>query len=173
MAKIDDFLYSKDSNNKEFERPLSMAFRALALIAMLISLIGSLHPDVRQFLKSYTNISYRKVLSTVTGVFQQKPFKIVKIKNNEGLFIEVYQVLSDQDWPLISKFQLPDNRDGYIMFQDQATNLALQDIDGDLVPEIIAPSYDKNLTARLNVYKYNEKHQDFQLVSGPEFLDIE
>ena len=41
------------------------------------------------------------------------------------------------------------------MIKGQATNLALKDIDGDNSMEIIVPTYDSNLVAHLNVYKYD------------------
>ena len=55
---------------------------------------------------------------------------------------------------------LPDHKDGFFLYQGEATNLALEDVDGDQQLDIIAPSYDNNLVARLNVYSYDQRSEN-------------
>ena len=131
----------------------------LSLISLAIcvaSLISALHPTIRGFIRSYFVKEYREVLSIATGAIEAgKTFKVIKIKTSKGLFIEVYGDSPNQIRPLLDRIKLPDNKDGYFMIKGQATNLALKDIDGDNSMEIIVPTYDSNLVAHLNVYKYD------------------
>ena len=60
--------------------------------------------------------------------------------------------------PLLGSIKLPDQRDGYFYFQGKATNLALDDLDGDEVLEIIVPSFGEIFRARLNIFKYDQSH---------------
>lgn len=80
---------------------------------------------------------------------------MIKIKTHEGLFLEIYGLSAEGGRPLLDRIQLPDRRDGYLNFGTNTANLFLQDMDGDDVPEIIAPSFDENLVAHLNIYRFN------------------
>ncbi len=124
----------------------------------------ALHPRLNQAVKFTFLSDYRKVLSTVSGniIDQKNITKVIKLKTNEGLFLEVYHG-DNHLKPLISKIKLEDNKDAYFIFQGQSTNLALKDLDGDSKLEILVPSFDNNLVAHLNVYKFNEISKTFEI----------
>ena len=52
------------------------------------------------------------------------------------------------------------------VFQGQATNLGLYDINNDNIPEILAPTYDNKLNPHLNVYSYDSEIKKFKLLSN-------
>ena len=125
-------LFAKDENTHWSVLLFRGALMALAVIGIVAALDSKSKSSIRNlFFKPY-----RKVLSTVSGDILGKGnyYKIVKIETNEGLYIEVYgQREGEQHRSLIDKFKLPDRRDGYFQLQNRATNLAIDDIDGDRV----------------------------------------
>jgi hypothetical protein len=136
----------------------------IILAACLFSGFLALHPKLNKAVKYTFQKKYRTVLSTVSGRIMDdgKITKVVKLKTKDGIFLEIYH--GDKSLkPLISKIKLPDARDAYFIFQGQSTNLALEDLDGDNKLEILVPSFDKNLVAHLNVYKFNKKSNTFEL----------
>lgn len=106
----------------------------------------------------------REILSVAYGrAVPDKDVRVVKIQTPEGLFIEVYGAAENGFEPLIDRLKLPDRRDAYFQFKGRASNLALQDQDGDHVYEIIAPTYDESLVPHVNMYKYNANSGHFEV----------
>lgn len=97
------------------------------------------------------------MLSSATGPYLDvfPASRVIKVRTNDGLFVEVYGRNQNGARPLIDRIQLPDRRDGYFSFAGRTSNLFIHDVDGDDVPEILAPSFDDNLMAHLNVYRLN------------------
>jgi len=121
----------------------------------LISLICVLHPEVRSYLRGLFKQQFREILSTTRGPLL-KNFtlsRVIKVRTNEGIFIEIYGGGTTR--PLLDRVRLPDRRDGYFNFGGTTSNLFVHDLDGDQVAEIIAPSFDENLIAHLNVFSFN------------------
>lgn len=145
-------------------------FKYVSILAFAFSLFCVLNPSTRTFIKNKVLTSERKVLSTVEGRLQHngQNFKVLKIQNKKGLSLEIYGHTDGSIRRLREKIKLPDNRDGYVQFHGQATNLALQDVDGDNQVEIIAPTYDNNLAAHLNIYRYDEVLDKFELILDEE-----
>lgn len=153
---------AKLSSNFTGSRLLTLMASFLAGMVALAALNG----NIRQSLRDRFHLPYRKVLSTATGDItgEGQLIKVVKIKTQKGLFIEIYSVDASHQGPLVNRFRLPDTRDGYFHFRGQATNLALDDLDGDRVLEILAPSFDEELVAHLNIYKYDAETKSFSWV---------
>ncbi|MCB0357496.1 MAG: hypothetical protein KDD40_10830 [Bdellovibrionales bacterium] len=108
-----------------------------------------------------------KVLSTLQkdSFNDGRTIVFAKVKTSKGLFIQVYEKVSDGLSNSLADIRLPDSTDGYFHYRGQATNLALEDVDGDGRPEILAPSFDANQVAHLNVYTYNSATQQFEPLS--------
>lgn len=135
----------------------------------IVAALFALHPDLRELVRvRFSPPPYRKVLATVSGdlLNSNKDFKVIKIRSHEGLFIEIYEEFKNNTRPLFARIKLIDTRDGYFHFQGQATNLALDDIDGDRILEVIAPSFDDNFKAHLNIFKYNEITNGYELLEN-------
>lgn len=133
---------------------LAIGFTALTFI-----------PQVRTQLNSLLHFQRRIVLAKITGFFspQQNQLLILKVKDNSGLQIEVYEidpVTTTQKF--MQKFDLADDADSYVTLDKNSTNLALQDIDQDGYLDIVAPSVDRNGNLRLNTFRYNSELKMFQ-----------
>ena len=138
----------------------------IALSGMAITAaFFAIHPELREMVRfQFSPTPYRRVLATVSGdlLNSSKDFKVIKIKSHEGLFIEIYEEFQNNTRPIFARIKLPDKRDGYFHFQGQATNLALDDLDGDQFLEVIAPSFDDNFQAHLNVFRYNQATHSYE-----------
>ena len=148
------------NDSLNFKKPsliTKVVSRGLFIGCYLIVLICVLHPDIRQYLYSQFHKPYRRVVSIVSGPILKdfKMAKVIKVLTHEGMFLEVYGQIQNGVSPLIQKIQLPDNRDGFFTIGDRTSNLFIHDIDEDNLFEIIAPSFDENLIAHLNIFIWN------------------
>lgn len=113
----------------------------------------------------------RKLLSTIDAFLKDgTKIKVVKIKTKKGIFLEVYDSSNTHHQPLITRIQVPNKKDGFFFYQGQMTNLALEDLDGDLKVEILVPGFDENLVAHLNIYKFDPQTSSLTLVTNPNAL---
>lgn len=140
------------------------------LIAAVLSAAVSIIPSWRQKAQEHLLHSDRKILAkVVTRIDLNKPdeFFIFKIQQGDQLFVEVYKQIKDEsgthdaESQFLTKILLAEKKDAFVNFQGNATNLAVTDMDHDGKQEIIIPSYDNEISPRLNIYKYNEETQSF------------
>lgn len=152
--------------------------RGLALIVILsVVLAGlivlSLNPSGRRAVRGWLFSDSREILAKTTGYLSKEgPFvSIFKIREKDSLFLEVYAIKTNDKnethTELIQRIDLPEARDGYFNFMGNATNLALSDTDNDGTMELLAPTFDQQMTARLNVFKFNQTTQTFDRASAP------
>jgi hypothetical protein len=150
-------------NPAQFPRQLFQT----ALIGLFIaSLVSALHPGLRSAVRGTFAKDYRSVLSSVHGdlLGNGTDYTIVKVKTRDNLFLEIYDSVKNGSSHLVSRIDIADKKDGFFSFNGQATNLALDDIDGDGKLEIIVPSFDQNLVGHLNLYRYNQDVKGLQRV---------
>ena len=50
---------------------------------------------------------------------------------------------------------------GFFEYRGNSIQLAMSDVDGDGVMEVLAPTFDRQLMAHLNVYYYDSHRNDF------------
>lgn len=134
---------------------------ALFLGSLLAVFIPAFRTKTRMVFQS----SEHKVLSTLKKDFFQdgRIITFAKVKTPDGLYVEVYETSKEGVQKNIDRILLPDTNDGFFHFHGQATNLALEDIDGDHQFEVLAPTYDANQVAHLNIYKYNLSTKKFEV----------
>jgi hypothetical protein len=80
--------------------------------------------------------------------------------------LEIYSPTENGQPNLLQTIELNDSLDGYFYIKNAATNLALFDINNDRKIEIVAPTFDANLSPHLNVFTYDSKIQRFIPVTG-------
>ncbi len=134
---------------------LSTGFLVAITLGMALFVV---HPVFRGAFRTYMNRPSRRVLSVAEGdLFSNgSTTRVIKVRTQDGLFLEIYGAgEADNDKPLLMRILLPDKNDGYFHFHGQASNLALDDVDNDHHLEIIAPTFDENSVAHLNIYRYN------------------
>lgn len=107
---------------------------------------------------------HRVVLAKVNTFYgiEQKEYLILKIKDESGLQIEIYEMQKDGGQLFKQKFELTQDSDAYITLDKNTTNLALSDVDKDGVMDILAPSVDRNGNLRLNTFRYNLEFNSFE-----------
>lgn len=145
---------------------LSNLIRVVLIGLFSVMLIAALHPDVRTHVRGSLIKNQRVVISTVQADLAGDGtlFTVAKIRTQDALLLEIYEALADGTSRLVEKIEMADKKDGYFNFNGQATNLAVEDINGDGHPEILAPSFDHNLVGRLNIYSYNKSSKAFQRI---------
>lgn len=143
----------------------------LALIAMsliTIAVVPSLRTSVRDFFAD----SQREILAKVSGHLSESgpQITVLKIKSKNTISIEIYTQDENGALVLMSKIPLFDARDGHVLIQGNATNLAITDMDKDGTLEIVVPTYNDQMVPRLNVFKYNPTTKSFDRATAPEEL---
>lgn len=129
-------------------------------------LVVALHPDVRTQVRGTFVKDFRTVVSTAKGRLagDEREFTVAKVKTRDSLSLEIFEMMANGNQKLVEKIVMNDAKDGYFNFNGVATNLAVDDIDGDGRPEILAPSFDSNLVGRLSVYNFDQSSGSFQKV---------
>lgn len=152
---------------KSWRERFSIGFVVFILAAFFLVAIDT---DLRKQVRTFFHKPHRVILAVAKARLDGSGFEhhILKIRTNEGLFLEVYGLKSHPKIgfqnELLATVKLPDKRDGYFTFGGQVTNLAIDDVDNDQKPEILATSFDNDLVAHLNVYRYLPGNKELSLV---------
>ncbi|MBC7420919.1 MAG: hypothetical protein H7328_09335 [Bdellovibrio sp.] len=136
----------------------------LLFAALIVAVLSSLS-SVQKIVQPMFRNSSRVVLAKVSAIYGEGAlqFLILKVKDANGLQIEVYQVnplVSSQEFK--QKFDLALDSDAYVTIDKNSTNLALSDVDHDGHMDILAPSVDRNGNLRLNTFRYNADLKMFE-----------
>lgn len=145
----------------------------LAVIALLVTTVAVV-PKFREPVRDYFSPEHRVILAKVSGDLTGRGLKvsILKIKTRDSLALEIYNEENPDDVTLMAKITLPERRDAYFQLRGNATNLGLSDVDGDSTLEILAPTFDEQMVARLNIYKYNAATKSFERITAPTNTDF-
>jgi hypothetical protein len=149
---------------------MKYALRGFGIILMAGMLIVALNSDLRSNVRSALIPNYRVILAVAqgdlatTGNTQQ----VLKVKTHDGIYLEVYgpkkNGFSGVHQELLASVKLPDEKDGYFTFNGEVTNLAIDVLDQDKKPKILATTFDKDLVAHLNVYEFIPGQKALELV---------
>lgn len=109
----------------------------------------------------------RRVLSTLffSPESNSSRYQVLKVKIKEKVIVEIYKIINEYNFQLVSQIDTGSKYDGYFLLGGSATNLAYINIDDDSANEIIVPGFDNNLTAHLNVIKFDSTKEDFTLLN--------
>jgi hypothetical protein len=150
------------------KKGLALIFALAVLLALFT--VAAVIPSIRFRVKEYLSFNGRDIIAKTTGyITPEGPFvSVFKIREEGSLVLEVYTTPDEDGNPrLLQKIILDETRDGYFNFQGNATNLALSDTDQDGAMDILSPTYDEQMTARLNVFRFNRATQNFDRVIPP------
>lgn len=144
---------------------LSKAPLFLFTAVLSATFVAVLNTEIKSSIRNYFIPPYRVILAVASADIDGtgKGNQVLKVKTDQGLFIEVYGSAGKQQ-ELLAMTKLPDKKDGYFTFAGKVTNLAIDDINGDGNPEILATSFDQDLVARLNVYRYLKADKSLTVV---------
>jgi len=140
-------------------------------IAFVMSFILTFDPNT--FFKEGHD---RKILSSLIMTPRENPgnvrYQVFKVKSGSTIIVETYSIEQDGSYKLLSQIDTHGKYDGYFLLGGNATNLAYLEATDTSFPQIIAPSFDKNLIAYLNVIRYDPLSKSFTLLSNiPSTLD--
>lgn len=133
---------------------------AIAVLAAVVSSFPKVQNQVKEFLFKPNRLVLAKI-NTYYGI-EQKEYLILKIKDESGLQIEIYEMQGNSGQIFKQKFELTQDSDAYITLDKNTTNLALSDVDKDGVLDILAPSVDRNGNLRLNAFRFNLEFNSFE-----------
>ena len=136
---------------------------SLFLLSILIS-VFLLNPKIKQKTMSFLLNTQKEVLSQLEMEVDGTSYKVLKIQNIKGLAVEIYKMENNEVFLLDTK-QLTDKKDAFYKFGKAKHNLFLKDINGDGIAEIVLPSLDKNMKARLNVYTFDSENEQLAKVT--------
>jgi hypothetical protein len=142
----------------------------LAALGFFASFFFLLNGQARQSLQFFFRPPERKVLSTLSvDLFGKNQVnRVVKVLTPDAVLVEIYGPIEDQGRKIIDTIKITDRHDAYYHLLGQAVNLAAKDMDGDRMPEIVAPTYDASLVPHLNVFKFNQQNQHFEPYQGAD-----
>ena len=147
-----------------------MSFRLALFVPVMLSILLALHPKYRQMINMTFKGESREILSSLTTsrFSPDTLFRVLKVKTPNAIMLEFYRAEEGEYGELLQRIALDETRDAYINVSGKVTNLIVDDIDGDSSYEIIAPTYDDDMVARLNVFKFNPASDEFQqIVTSP------
>jgi hypothetical protein len=138
------------------EKFQNFAVGLLIAIAVLIAVLVCF-PQFRETVRMLFVYPERTVLAKADGDLTGKGDRVtvIKVKTFDTLALEVFFFSENESSREMKRIVLAEKREGYFNFRGQATNLVLNDLDGDGVLEILAPSFDENLIPRLNVFEFD------------------
>jgi hypothetical protein len=135
-----------------------------AVVLFVISIVASvfiLNPRVKKLSMDLLLNTSKEVLSQMEVDLAGTSYKIVKVQNVKGLAVELYK-LDEGVLTFLDSKQMTDKKDAFYKFDDEKHNLFLKDVNGDGVADIILPSIDKNMKARLNIYSIDTVNEVLQ-----------
>ncbi|MGE0525570.1 MAG: hypothetical protein AB7G93_02735 [Bdellovibrionales bacterium] len=140
----------------------------LLLAAILVAAV--LTPDVRARVQALLFKPEREILATAEGdvLNDGTAVKVLKIRDSQGIFVEVLRMAADGSSSLVDRVVLPDKHDGLFNFQGHVTRLAIADVDQDGRMEVLAPTFDRQLVPHLNVFRYNPQSNRFEAFEPPK-----
>lgn len=161
------------------------SYLSAAITILSVGLLGLLfmliNPNLREKARNWYSGNDRKILATLTSTLDgtDQRYRIFKIKEKGSLFLEFYAMnnlsngngngngnSTQSSQEFIQKIELPNPIDGYVTFMGEATNLAVANLDGDPLLEILVPSYNLEFAASLDIIKYNTALKKFELMSS-------
>lgn len=147
----------------------NIIFVVLGISVLVVSIVASV-PQWRDAVRSRFSGPYRQVLAKARGDLTGEGMivSVVKIKTHEGISVEIFERMNEGEGErLMTRLKFDERRDGHFNIRGQATNLAMMDLDGDGLTEIIVPVFDENLIPRLHVFRFDPLGKVF-IRMGPE-----
>ena len=128
-----------------------------------VSQVVLFSPSARQWVQAKVSSQQPEILSVVEGdlLNDGSRIKVVKFRTVEGIVLEFYSDGAYGSRYQKSRVVLPNAKDGFFTYRGQAVQLAITDLDGDGTMELVSPTFDEQLVAHLNPYRYSHEQQGF------------
>ena len=143
----------------------------ILLLLVAITLVTvALIPPFRSAVRDIFVSTERVVLAKSQGILSSDgtQWTVLKIQKGGQISLEIYKSNEDGHLTLATSLRLEDRKDGHFLFQGNALNLALIDVDKDGINEIVAPTYSDQMVPRLNIFRYNKETDSFDRATAPD-----
>ncbi len=149
---------------------LTLSLITISFTLLLLSLVLILNPKTRLSLNNLIQNKNRKIIATLQTNLSipNKNFKILKIKHNSDLWIEIYDLSSSEN--RVAEFQLLKKTNAQMLVKKKASSLFASDLDGDKILEILAPSFNSKLHPKIHAFRYNPVTNSFSKISDQDLL---
>lgn len=140
----------------------------VALTMIVVASFPSLSSKIRDGFQRHDN---REVLAKASADFNGKGLllTVVKVRWRGNIMLEIFPYTNlKEETSMFDRIVIANAEDAYFMFQNNSTNLAITDIDGDGFLEILAPTYDSQQNARLNTFKLRADQKGFDRATPEE-----
>jgi len=141
-----------------------MKWAALLFVISILTSVILLNPHVRAQTREYFFNKNKTILSQLEFESSKKNYKIIKAQTPMGLSVELYRIHNNEIL-LLDRQHLTDKKDAHYKFGQNKYNLFLKDINQDGNDEIILPTLDKNLKARLNIFVFDPEQEKLLKIS--------
>jgi len=137
-------------------------------VALVVTTIA-ITPRLRQGVRDFFVPDQRRLLAKISGDLtgQGLHVTVLKIQLKDRIVVEIYEEENSETTDLMARLMLPEKRDAYFELKGNATNLGLADVDGDGTLEVMAPTFDEQMMARLNIFKFNPQTRGFDRMNAP------
>ena len=138
----------------------------LVLLALLASVMF-FKPELATSVQEMMGLQKREVLATVQADlrFDGTILQVVKLREKNHLALEFFVLGTGGTTEFLQRLDLPDKKDGYFRYKGRVANLIVDDINGDGKVELLAPGYDSDLIAHLNVIRFDPATNQFVIVT--------
>ncbi len=140
---------------------------SISLLVFCIGLTAAVAiPQFRDAIRKKFLTEQRKVLAKASSNINadEQEYLILKVKHKNMIQLEVF-LKSESSLKLLQKFTLQGTFDGFFTFAGEATNLVITNLDYDPQLEILAPTFDDDFVAHLQIFKFNIASQQFELLN--------
>ncbi len=149
--------------NSENGKPYKI-MQICLLVLLLLTLVVALVPKWREQAQGLLWPKERLILAKTQAQAYPNGFfiTVIKVKTKQGLVIEIYKSQDiNQSMEFWMQLSLEGSQDSFFNYHNQASNLVLTDVDSDGFLDIMAPTYDDQQQARMNVFRYDETLMTF------------
>ncbi len=154
--------------NKAKLSTVLLVIASLTLVLLSFTLI--LSPKIRFSLNNLIENKNREIIAILETNLSipNKDFKILKIKQNSDLWIEIYDLSSSKD--RVAQFQLLKKTDAQMFVDKKSSSLFASDLDGDEILEILAPSFNSKLHPKIHAFRYNPTTDSFSQITDQNLI---
>ena len=113
------------------------------------------HAKTKSLEEKVLSIAYGDLLNN--GTFT----KVVKLQTPNSVVLEFYSEVQNGSRYMISRVEIPNAKNGFFDYHGQAVQLAVVDLDGDGKMELLSPTFNNLMIAKLNPYQYHPELESF------------
>lgn len=143
----------------------------LLLLSLLVNIFFIFNPlKIKSGINTFIRASKTMTLQRLEGTLLEHDLKIrvTKTIRKNVVYLNFKSMQPDGSYKIINSLKLKGSREAYFLVGQKNVNqalisLMLLDVTGDGFLDILAPTFNKFLTAHLNVARYNPINKKFEL----------